>query len=434
MTVDMIALFADLFGEYPFLDEKYGHAEFLWGGGMEHQTITSLGSVERVPHRPRARPPVVGRHGDVRRFPPHLAERGVRHVLRGALVGVHVRSGAVPRGHAVRQVLRPRARSTSPTPSDWNRIFHTGLSYNKGSWVLHMLRHVVGDADFFQILQDLLRRLPVPVRHGDDRAVPRPLRRRLRDGPRLVFPRVDLRGILPDVRVRLAVVAERRSLRRAASRSTSSRRTSSSRCRSTSRSPPRRATSRFVAWDSLATQTSRSRRGRAHWRKARRGRVDPENGRGADSEPDVRPRDPRRERRGLHHQSTTTEIWSAYSDSVFWGAYDISFWDCFDETAYGYPANMPPPLGHGIGPARHAQAVLDRDLGRQQLQRRSRQVERHGDPLLPRGGRKRATSSRGSVRISSTTPLRELPGDHVEGDRHRVRSTTASLRTRASSA
>ena len=35
-----------LFGEYPFVGEKYGHAEFLWSGGgaaaMEHQTVTSI--------------------------------------------------------------------------------------------------------------------------------------------------------------------------------------------------------------------------------------------------------------------------------------------------------------------------------------------------------------------------------------------------------
>ena len=33
-----------MFGEYPFVDEKYGQADFLWGGGMEHQTCTSYGS------------------------------------------------------------------------------------------------------------------------------------------------------------------------------------------------------------------------------------------------------------------------------------------------------------------------------------------------------------------------------------------------------
>ncbi|MCA9727314.1 MAG: hypothetical protein KC729_06490, partial [Candidatus Eisenbacteria bacterium] len=40
--------FEKLFGPYPFADpeigiEKYGHAEVIWGGAMEHQTMTSLG-------------------------------------------------------------------------------------------------------------------------------------------------------------------------------------------------------------------------------------------------------------------------------------------------------------------------------------------------------------------------------------------------------
>jgi hypothetical protein len=29
-----------LFGDYPFKDEKYGHAQWNWGGGEEHQTMS----------------------------------------------------------------------------------------------------------------------------------------------------------------------------------------------------------------------------------------------------------------------------------------------------------------------------------------------------------------------------------------------------------
>ena len=41
-TPRMIEIYAQLYGEYPFIKEKYGHANCLFGGGMEHQTITSL--------------------------------------------------------------------------------------------------------------------------------------------------------------------------------------------------------------------------------------------------------------------------------------------------------------------------------------------------------------------------------------------------------
>jgi len=77
----MIAAYAARFGEYPFLDEKYGEAEFDWGGGMENQTITSLGSFQEGIGRARALPPVVGRLGDLPRLPSHLAERGLRDLL-----------------------------------------------------------------------------------------------------------------------------------------------------------------------------------------------------------------------------------------------------------------------------------------------------------------------------------------------------------------
>ena len=41
----MLEVFSQMFGEYPFVKEKYGVAEFLWyAGAMEHQTITGVSS------------------------------------------------------------------------------------------------------------------------------------------------------------------------------------------------------------------------------------------------------------------------------------------------------------------------------------------------------------------------------------------------------
>ena len=44
-VVPMMELFSDLFGEYPFLTEKYAHSAVPFPGGMEHQTNTSYGSM-----------------------------------------------------------------------------------------------------------------------------------------------------------------------------------------------------------------------------------------------------------------------------------------------------------------------------------------------------------------------------------------------------
>ena len=51
---EMLSCYEEKFGEYPFIEEKYGMAHFPWGGGMENQTCTHLGTstmnTDVVPH------------------------------------------------------------------------------------------------------------------------------------------------------------------------------------------------------------------------------------------------------------------------------------------------------------------------------------------------------------------------------------------------
>ena len=42
VTVQIMKLFNEIIGDYPFASEKYGHAQFGWGGGMEHQTMSFM--------------------------------------------------------------------------------------------------------------------------------------------------------------------------------------------------------------------------------------------------------------------------------------------------------------------------------------------------------------------------------------------------------
>ncbi len=39
---DMIAFFSDRYGQYPFIEEKYGQADIAMFGAMEHQTCSSF--------------------------------------------------------------------------------------------------------------------------------------------------------------------------------------------------------------------------------------------------------------------------------------------------------------------------------------------------------------------------------------------------------
>src|SRR4051812_9397208 len=41
-VLNAMQLYDSTFGPYPFMKEKYGHAQFSWGGGMEHQTSTFI--------------------------------------------------------------------------------------------------------------------------------------------------------------------------------------------------------------------------------------------------------------------------------------------------------------------------------------------------------------------------------------------------------
>ena len=47
VTVDIMDFFTEKFEEYPFSNEKYGHAQFGWGGGMEHTTVSFMGNFSR---------------------------------------------------------------------------------------------------------------------------------------------------------------------------------------------------------------------------------------------------------------------------------------------------------------------------------------------------------------------------------------------------
>jgi len=147
-----IDLFASLYGEYPFLEEKYGHAEFTWGGGMEHQTITSLGGyseyliVHELAHM---------WWGDMitcNDFHHIWLNEGFA-VYSEALYAEHTYGWAEYKNQMEYAKYFGAGTIYVPDLSDWNRIFDGDLTYNKASWIPHMLRGIVGDSTFFDILQ-----------------------------------------------------------------------------------------------------------------------------------------------------------------------------------------------------------------------------------------------------------------------------------------
>lgn len=148
----MIAAFAARMGPYPFVDEKYGHAQFLFGGGMEHQTCTSLGSFQEY---------VVAHELSHQWWGDNVTCRNFHHIwlnegFADYCEALWAEAGGGPAAYhadlAVKEYLGPGTVYVDDT-TDVARIFDSNLTYDKGGWVLHMLRHVVGDTLFFQSLR-----------------------------------------------------------------------------------------------------------------------------------------------------------------------------------------------------------------------------------------------------------------------------------------
>jgi len=149
-TIDMLTLFHEIFGPYPFLSEKYGIAQFPWPGGMEHQTITSQGgfgvelTVHELAHQWWGDKITNASWGDI------WLNEGFASYAE-ALYFEHTRGRDYYHNYmSFMDWNHPYPIFVDDTTSVW-RIFHRTV-YDKGAWFLHMLRHVVGDETFFDIL------------------------------------------------------------------------------------------------------------------------------------------------------------------------------------------------------------------------------------------------------------------------------------------
>lgn len=161
VTVDIMNLFSNLFQEYPYANEKYGHAQFGWGGGMEHTTVSFMGSFGRnliaheLAHQWFGNKVTCGSWKDV------WLNEGFATYLSGLVVeNLDGNSQFTSWKQSLNaSITSQNGGAVYLTDSDTlsvNRIFSSRLSYNKGAMVTHMLRKKLGDAPFFQGMQDYL--------------------------------------------------------------------------------------------------------------------------------------------------------------------------------------------------------------------------------------------------------------------------------------
>lgn len=153
LTVKMMEIFSSMFGPYPFIKEKYGHAQFGWSGGMEHQTLTSLGS-KSFTERTIAHELVHQWFGDMitcRTWPDLWLNEGFAQyfeaVYRERMYGTSdywsLMLGRLSNAKTATGTLYVQ------DTANVSNLFAGSRVYNKGASVLHMLRHVLGDSLFF---------------------------------------------------------------------------------------------------------------------------------------------------------------------------------------------------------------------------------------------------------------------------------------------
>lgn len=152
ITTEMLTVFASLFGEYPFTKEKYGHAECPFNGGMEHQTLTSLlGPYEYLIAHELAHQ-WWGNMITCKDFHHIWLNEGFATYSEALWAEFKYGTQAYHDNMKTKQYLG-NGTIYVPDLTFSGRIFDANLSYRKGAWVLHMLRHVVGTDHFFRILK-----------------------------------------------------------------------------------------------------------------------------------------------------------------------------------------------------------------------------------------------------------------------------------------
>jgi hypothetical protein len=157
-TLEAMDFFADLVGEYPFITEKYVTATHNSGSGMEHQTCTSMPEGNLSPD---------GRH---RRNIHELFHQWFADCVTmdhydhlwlnegfgtyGEALYVEHYQGKTAYHDYVNGWDSSGVSNTAPLVSSSADAFSSSVVYRKGAWVLHMLRHVMGDENFFTAVKN----------------------------------------------------------------------------------------------------------------------------------------------------------------------------------------------------------------------------------------------------------------------------------------
>lgn len=152
LVLESLKYFSQIFGPYPFIKEKYGHVQFGWGGGEEHQTSTFIVTPDEN---------LMAHELAHQWFGDKITCASWQHIWLNEGFATHLASMNMENKYplTVTPTRKNEINSITSLPggsvfvddtTNVNRIFDSRLTYTKGSHLLYMLRWILGDSVFFK--------------------------------------------------------------------------------------------------------------------------------------------------------------------------------------------------------------------------------------------------------------------------------------------
>ncbi len=168
-VIRSMQLFHSVFGDYPFIKERYGHTQFGWGGGMEHQTNSFIVDVwdgliaHELAHQWFGDKITCGSWQDIwlnegfAVFLTNFNEENFYPVTQ---------SMNTRRAQINNITSQPDGSVFVTDTTNVSRIFSGRLTYYKGGWILQMLRWKLGDSVLFRAMRNYLKDTAVAYKYA----------------------------------------------------------------------------------------------------------------------------------------------------------------------------------------------------------------------------------------------------------------------------
>lgn len=159
IVLPIISLFSDLFIPYPFLNEKYGQAMFQHGGGLQTPTMSFIGSfthdimAHELAHMWFCNYITTSSWHEIwlnEGFATYCTGLSFEHLYDGYYWPIW-------KENTLNTIISEPDGSTYVYDiNDANRIYDSRLTYHKGAYIVHMIRWLMGDEQFYQAIRNYL--------------------------------------------------------------------------------------------------------------------------------------------------------------------------------------------------------------------------------------------------------------------------------------